>query len=40
MPDGTVPTPGGWNRFALEVTDLVEKVETLRKTGHDSATTS
>ena len=33
MPDGTVPTPGGWNRFALEVADLVETVETLRQSG-------
>jgi catechol 2,3-dioxygenase-like lactoylglutathione lyase family enzyme len=33
MPDGTVPTPGGWNRFALEVTDLVATVETLRSSG-------
>jgi catechol 2,3-dioxygenase-like lactoylglutathione lyase family enzyme len=33
MPDGTVPTPGGWNRFALEVTDLAALVETLRKNG-------
>ena len=22
MPDGSVPTPGGWNRFALEVSDI------------------
>ncbi|HEX4819030.1 MAG TPA: VOC family protein, partial [Acidimicrobiales bacterium] len=22
MPDGTMPEPGGWNRFSLEVTDL------------------
>src|SRR6266545_6457005 len=22
MPDGTVPTPGGWNRFAIEVDDI------------------
>jgi len=22
MPDGTLPTPGGWNRFAIEVDDL------------------
>jgi catechol 2,3-dioxygenase-like lactoylglutathione lyase family enzyme len=22
MPDGTLPTPGGWNRFSLEVDDL------------------
>jgi len=33
MPDGTVPTPGGWNRFALQVDDLVTTVERLRKTG-------
>jgi catechol 2,3-dioxygenase-like lactoylglutathione lyase family enzyme len=33
MPDGTVPTPGGWNRFALEVTDLATLVETLHKSG-------
>jgi catechol 2,3-dioxygenase-like lactoylglutathione lyase family enzyme len=33
MPDGTAPTPGGWNRFALEVTDLAGLVETLRKSG-------
>lgn len=33
MPDGTVPTPGGWNRFALEVDDLAKTVERLRNTG-------
>lgn len=33
MPDGTVPTPGGWNRFALEVGDLVTMVERLRDHG-------
>jgi len=33
MPDGTIPTPGGWNRFALEVTDLEETVAALRKIG-------
>jgi catechol 2,3-dioxygenase-like lactoylglutathione lyase family enzyme len=33
MPDGTVPTPGGWNRFALEVTELTALVEALRKAG-------
>jgi catechol 2,3-dioxygenase-like lactoylglutathione lyase family enzyme len=33
MPDGTVPTPGGWNRFALEVTDLDHSVERLRNMG-------
>jgi catechol 2,3-dioxygenase-like lactoylglutathione lyase family enzyme len=33
MPDGTVPTPGGWNRFALEVTDLAAMVGALRAGG-------
>ena len=33
MPDGTVPGPGGWNRFALEVDDLDATVEALRATG-------
>ena len=33
MPDGTVPTPGGWNRFSLEVTDLEELVGKLRTDG-------
>jgi catechol 2,3-dioxygenase-like lactoylglutathione lyase family enzyme len=33
MPDGTLPTPGGWNRFAIEVTDLGTLVEALREQG-------
>lgn len=33
MPDGTAPQPGGWNRFAVEVEDLIAVVETLRKAG-------
>jgi catechol 2,3-dioxygenase-like lactoylglutathione lyase family enzyme len=33
MPDGTLPEPGGWNRFSLEVSDLAGLVETLRRTG-------
>jgi catechol 2,3-dioxygenase-like lactoylglutathione lyase family enzyme len=33
MADGTLPAPGGWNRFALEVSDLVQTVETLRTGG-------
>src|SRR4051794_2119741 len=33
MPDGTLPAPGGWNRFALEVRDLVDMVELLRENG-------
>lgn len=33
MPDGTVPEPGGWNRFSLEVSDLASTVEELRGRG-------
>ena len=33
MPDGTLPRPGGWNRFAIEVTDLAGSVERLRAAG-------
>ena len=33
MPDGTVPAPGGWNRFSLEVPDLEAAVEQLRGAG-------
>jgi catechol 2,3-dioxygenase-like lactoylglutathione lyase family enzyme len=33
MPDGTMPEPGGWNRFALEVSDLAGMVETMRDAG-------
>jgi catechol 2,3-dioxygenase-like lactoylglutathione lyase family enzyme len=33
MPDGAVPEPGGWNRFALEVQDLDGLVATLRDHG-------
>lgn len=33
MSDGTRPTPGGWNRFAIEVPDLDAQVETLRAAG-------
>jgi catechol 2,3-dioxygenase-like lactoylglutathione lyase family enzyme len=33
MPDGTVPTPGGWNRFSLEVGDLEGLVGKLRADG-------
>ena len=32
MPDGTMPQPGGWNRFAIEVADLAGTVDQLR--GH------
>ncbi|MEP6695420.1 MAG: VOC family protein [Pseudonocardiales bacterium] len=33
MPDGTAPTPGGRNRFQLEVADLAETVAELRASG-------
>jgi catechol 2,3-dioxygenase-like lactoylglutathione lyase family enzyme len=33
MPDGTMPAPGGWNRFSLVVNDLAATVEALRKAG-------
>jgi predicted enzyme related to lactoylglutathione lyase len=33
MPDGTRPEPGGWNRFAIEVTDIDGKVRALRDNG-------
>jgi catechol 2,3-dioxygenase-like lactoylglutathione lyase family enzyme len=33
MADGSVPAPGGWNRFALEVDDLEGMVEALRADG-------
>jgi catechol 2,3-dioxygenase-like lactoylglutathione lyase family enzyme len=33
MADGTAPSPGGWNRFAIEVADLDRLVERLRGAG-------
>ena len=33
MPDGRKPEPGGWNRIMLQVADLTQEVETLRKAG-------
>jgi catechol 2,3-dioxygenase-like lactoylglutathione lyase family enzyme len=33
MPDGTMPEPGGWNRFSLEVTDIEATAEALRTAG-------
>ncbi len=33
MPDGRVPEPGGWNRFAIEVDDIESFVEKLRDGG-------
>jgi tRNA-Thr(GGU) m(6)t(6)A37 methyltransferase TsaA len=33
MPDGTLPTPGGWNRFSIEVANLTETVRALTAAG-------
>jgi catechol 2,3-dioxygenase-like lactoylglutathione lyase family enzyme len=33
LPDGTVPAPGGWNRIALQVSDLAATVAVLRDAG-------
>jgi catechol 2,3-dioxygenase-like lactoylglutathione lyase family enzyme len=33
MPDGTEQQPGGWNRFAIQVSDLAATVERLRAAG-------
>jgi catechol 2,3-dioxygenase-like lactoylglutathione lyase family enzyme len=32
-PDGSLPAPGGWNRFAIEVSDLAATVSGLRDKG-------
>ncbi|MGH3444190.1 MAG: VOC family protein [Nocardioidaceae bacterium] len=33
MPDGSLPAPGGWNRFAIEVDDIESYVARLRSAG-------
>ncbi len=33
MSDGSIPQPGGWNRFQIEVDDLEATVERLASTG-------
>ena len=33
MPDGTVPEPGGWNRFVIEVENLPALVKVLEGDG-------
>jgi catechol 2,3-dioxygenase-like lactoylglutathione lyase family enzyme len=33
MPDGTLPQPGGWNRFVIGVSDLAAMVDRLRNNG-------
>ena len=31
MPDGTMPQPGGWNRFSLDVSDLAAMVDIVQQ---------
>lgn len=33
MPDGSVPQPGGWNRFSIEVDDIESTTQALRRAG-------
>ena len=33
LADGTLPTPGGWNRILIQVADLDATVESLRRAG-------
>ena len=33
LSDGTVPSPGGWNRILIQVTDLDATIESLRQRG-------
>jgi len=33
MPDGSTPTPGGWNRFSSEVDNIDAMVRELRRQG-------
>jgi predicted enzyme related to lactoylglutathione lyase len=33
MPDGSLPEPGGWNRFSIEVDDIESTAQALRRAG-------
>jgi predicted enzyme related to lactoylglutathione lyase len=33
MPDGQMPTPGGWNRIQIEVQNLQATVQRLKAAG-------
>jgi catechol 2,3-dioxygenase-like lactoylglutathione lyase family enzyme len=33
MPDGTIPIPGGWNRFQLQVNNLEHVYDKLKSAG-------
>jgi catechol 2,3-dioxygenase-like lactoylglutathione lyase family enzyme len=39
MPDGSVPTPGGWNRFAIEVDDVDALFADLTAAGVNARST-
>ena len=33
MPDGSLPQPGGWNRFVIEVIDIETLCSTMKQDG-------
>ncbi|MCL2395384.1 MAG: VOC family protein, partial [Acidimicrobiaceae bacterium] len=33
LPDGSIPEPGGWNRFAIQVDDITEVAARLHQSG-------
>jgi catechol 2,3-dioxygenase-like lactoylglutathione lyase family enzyme len=33
LADGSIPTPGGWNRLVIEVEDLESSMQALRRSG-------
>ncbi len=33
MPDGRQQEPGGWNRIVLQIVDLADRIEPLKKAG-------
>jgi catechol 2,3-dioxygenase-like lactoylglutathione lyase family enzyme len=33
LPDGTLPTPGGWNRMLIQVSDLDATIDGLHRAG-------
>jgi catechol 2,3-dioxygenase-like lactoylglutathione lyase family enzyme len=39
LPDGTLPTPGGWNRFAVEVDDIESLHAALTAAGFHARST-
>jgi catechol 2,3-dioxygenase-like lactoylglutathione lyase family enzyme len=33
LADGSIPTPGGWNRLVIEVEDIESSMQALRRSG-------